>query len=850
VNTDGIVLDSSGIQISPAATWGPHPPEAAFDGTNYFLVWHDRRTGESDVYGARVSMTGVLLDPTGIPVSAGPWGEGAPHVVFDGTNYFVVWDDGRTGANDLDVYGARVSTTGVVLDPSGIPISTLIQNQYAPEVIFDGTNYFIVWNDERYGYGIYGARVSTAGVVLDPTGIQITNSVYRQWLPHVIFNGSNYLVVWEDSRSGYEWDIYGARVTTAGTVLDPSGIPISNAIYDQVNPQLSFDGTNYFVAWEDDRGSDLDIYGTRVDTAGTVLDPNGFKICPISVAEERLPSVVFDGTNYFVAWTDYRIDGDIYGARVDTAGTVLDSTGILMSMGVNSQTNPKVASDGINYFVVWEDNSGGGDILGARVSPGGVVLDSTVIPISTSTGQQLSPYVIFGDSDYFVVWQDYRFGNADIFGARVRTDGVVLDSSGILISAATDDQTSPKVIFGGNQYFVFWNDYRTGGGHPRVYGARVNTDGIVLDSSGIQISPAATWGPHPPEAAFDGTNYFLVWQDFRSDEADVYGARVSTTGIVLDPTGIPVSAMRYGQGSPHVVFDSVNYFVVWDDWRTGGYLDIYGARVSTAGVVLEPAGIPISTAGYNQYAPELIFDGTNYFVVWNDERFGYGIGDIYGARVSTAGVVLDPTGIPITTAEDRQWLPHVVFNSANYVVVWEDYRSGYEWDIYGAYVSTAGVVIGSFVVSNQPEDQKTPELVRGSENHVLITYSGYTGVVQGKIYNTMRVWGKFDPTVGLEETNDFTKLHSSVLLNSPNPFSHTTTIKYSVMRKSHASLKIYDNTGKLVCNLVNDNKKPGAYSINWNGTDDLKRKVPAGVYLYRLENEEGASETKELIILR
>jgi len=154
-----------------------------------------------------------------------PGSQGNPVLAFDGTNYLVAWDDSRSGSG-LDIYGARVSPAGDVLDPSGIPISSAARDQAYPKLAFDGTNYLVVWDDGRAGpftSGIYGARVTTAGSVLDPAGIPISTAQGGQARPALAFDGSNYLVAWYDGRSGC-CDIYGARVTPAGAVLDPNGI--------------------------------------------------------------------------------------------------------------------------------------------------------------------------------------------------------------------------------------------------------------------------------------------------------------------------------------------------------------------------------------------------------------------------------------------------------------------------------------------------------------------------------------------------------------------------------------------------------------------------------------------------
>ncbi|MBM3315697.1 hypothetical protein FJY71_07680, partial [candidate division WOR-3 bacterium] len=116
----------------------------AFDGTNFLVVWADQRAGSYDICGARVSPQGAVLDVPGIVVSDAPSWQRSPAVSFDGANFLVVWADSRnTGGRVYEVYGARVSPAGVVLDPQGIRIPGAYDA--APALAFDGANYLVVW---------------------------------------------------------------------------------------------------------------------------------------------------------------------------------------------------------------------------------------------------------------------------------------------------------------------------------------------------------------------------------------------------------------------------------------------------------------------------------------------------------------------------------------------------------------------------------------------------------------------------------------------------------------------------------------------------------------------------------
>jgi hypothetical protein len=216
------------------------------------------------------------------------------------------------------------------VDPGGFVISADPATQNAPDVAALGTDYLVVWRqDLGFRADVYGARVTSAGVVQDSTGIAIATNTVEHYSPRVASNGSDYLVVWAEFQSTTLWDIAGARVSPAGVLLDPSGIAISQGIREQYEPDVASNGTDFFVVWTDYRsGENHDIYGARVTGTGVVQDSSGLALCTETV-QQFSPRVVWDGTNYLAAWADYRWDSywDVFATQVTSAGTVVSPGG-------------------------------------------------------------------------------------------------------------------------------------------------------------------------------------------------------------------------------------------------------------------------------------------------------------------------------------------------------------------------------------------------------------------------------------------------------------------------------------------------------------------------------------------
>jgi len=85
--------------------------------------------------------------------------------------------------------------------------------------------------------------------------------------------------------------------------------------------------------------------------------------------------------------------------------------------------------------------------------------------------------------------------------------------------------------------------------------------------------------------------------------------------------------------------------------------------------------------------------------------------------------------------------------------------------------------------------------------------------------------------------------------NHPNPFNHSTKIKFYAPQRSFINIEVIDVTGKIVKTLEHKNFDSGEYTIYWDGTDLYNSQIASGVYFYRLRADHFLS-IKKIIYLK
>ena len=304
---------------------------------------------------------------------------GAAAAAYDGSNYLVVYvPDLNPGGQPDTLEAIRISPAGTILGPA-ITVAPAIQASSSCAMAFDGTNYLLIYllfsgtNSPQ----VLGELLSpSTGQPLGPS-FPIAPAGGSQASPALAFDGTNYLVAWEELQSAASLGLDAARVSPAGAVLDASplrlldtsALPTSN-FTPSAYPAVAFDGTNYLVAYQDVRTGGVTISASRVSSSGKLLDgsstqPGIVVTSDPTLLAQRLGSA-FLGGQYWLIWQSYSSGSSLFGARVSTGGLLV--------------------SPGTNGFVLNDIYPNGTQLISANAGSGVIVWEAKSAPPVTEAG--------------------------------------------------------------------------------------------------------------------------------------------------------------------------------------------------------------------------------------------------------------------------------------------------------------------------------------------------------------------------------------------------------------------------------------------------------------------------------
>jgi hypothetical protein len=406
-------------------------------------------------------------------------------------------------------------------------------------------------------------------------------------------------------------------------------------------------------------------------------------------------------SEYLVVWHAFVRDTatDIYGRRLSSTGAPIGDT-FLISGAPGVQAVPHVAYEATtgNYWVTWTDFRHGAipDVMLRRISGTGQLLASEVT-VNGPVNQAFASRVACGSGRCVVAWQNAEAdGDAHVLIQGYEASGATFVPI-LLLTDPVGIAAEPDICFNPtDQHFtVVW--HRSAGTHWDVSMFRLTRD---LAAAGVNPVSTAAGHQYRARIAFSSTagRYLVVWQDGRSGTTwDAYGQLVARDGA-LSGTALPIYAGSFHDERPVVAaHGSASEFVVAfaRDISGAQQFQIYAARVTGTGSVGAAFAIRL---WYNvRWTPAVVHHtgSSEYLAVWTD--LGSAIqSDIQAQRFASNGTLIGNL-VNVSVGRKGQETPAAAYNAVRneYLVVWADYRSGNDYDLYLRRVSPAGVLLGS-----------------------------------------------------------------------------------------------------------------------------------------------------------
>ena len=445
------------------------------------------------------------------------------------------------------------------------------------------------------------------------------------------------------ARSNGDSGQVAGRTLALEAVVGPeigTDVPALKQIDVGHNPVVASDGSGFLAVQE----IDSRIRAVRVDANGKVLDATWLDLGE-STEPQYYPSVAFGAGHYLVTWSALDAQATVRGRFVRPDGSLEGTSAFTLSTTEGLYSS--VGWTGSHFLVSW---LGLGDsataVTVAAFEPNGTKIANSEHALSVP-GSLAYPRIAVGSRRALVTWERYNHNDVTgdigrIQGALVDLDGVPVGAGEFSLSNGSSSETTASVASSGSHFLVVW---QTQDDPSRIFGSSIDDNG-TFDHEDTTISRSSgTTGL--ASVAFDGSKYLVAWADSR-DEQSIYGSNVSATGVVQGTADVKLAS-----GSPRSVDGSDRTALAWSGSKY--LLSFLGNGIEGSLIApdlqLQNGKLGLTGVASSQGFPSLAWNGTDYVVLWTDERESSTDMSVRAVRIAPSGQVRDPNGLVLSTSE-------------------------------------------------------------------------------------------------------------------------------------------------------------------------------------------------------
>jgi hypothetical protein len=682
----------------------------AFDGTRHLLVWI---WSDSVVAAMRIAADGSRIDALPFAVGVAPtggFGAARPQVVWDGTTFVVFW-----GAS-TGIVGVRVKSDGTIVDTTPFTVTSSRITSF--DAACDGTQTLVAWRRDTSTLSYLEAvRVASGAAV---GGVIPIESGSPQ-IVAVAGGAPGFELAWAESV-GTTYELRGTGVSSTGTLLDASPV----ALFDATQimwPAIAKASTGWIVAYDDLVGGRNQVQALRL---GDDRKPSGTPmIVAATSADETAPVLAQVGATTFVAWT-HAYTQTMY-ARIDATG-VLDTSGLALGNASFSSTSPALSPSGANVFAVWSDardvTTTSSTIYGTPIASTGVEAKPTGAPVVASAKLDTTPAIATDGTNYLVVFEDGSGPDVDLYGVRLSSTAVPLDTTAFPIATGPGDQKAPTIARDGARYLVTYEDHAVDA-LGDIAAIRVSSSGTLIDPAPIVIASGSTQQVAPTASCSPSSGCLIAWREpFPSTfTSSVDARRIDASGASLDATPIVITTTDGGYAPSHAVaWNGSDWLIAWSggsSWTgAAGY-----RRVTTAGAMPEsPSPLAVSAFANDVV---LVSDGASHSLLGGvDNGVGPEIARIDGTTL------LDAPGVPVSVGFlSTRWLDGGSFATTSvpgrgWFVAYPYANPLASTELWGSFVAADGTALDAagLALSTGPSLDVKPAVASAGGDKVVVVY--------------------------------------------------------------------------------------------------------------------------------